>query len=155
MRIILVSIAILSFLSSCVTYEACKQKYGQTSDTVFVLRDTTILIHDTVFVPGDSLFGDVNFDSTHVSSSGNLSANFQKQDSGRIKYLIRYKPNYIYTNKYYNITRKIKATVTVWKTPVKKPWYRGFSNWQWLLLIIGVGVLGYLIRALGTLFKKN
>jgi hypothetical protein len=126
MRIILVSIAILSFLSSCVTYEACKQKYGQTSDTVFVLRDTTILIHDTVFVPGDSLFGDVNFDSTHVSSSGNLSANFQKQDSGRIKYLIRY-----------------------------KPWYRGFSNWQWLLLIIGVGVLGYLIRALGTLFKKN
>jgi hypothetical protein len=121
MRYIFIILIALS-LQSCVTYQACKDKYGMTQDTVYVYKDTTIYVHDSVFVKSDSMQGVVAVGESE-SISKDLSVVFS-EDSGKIKYKAKYKPHYVYINKSFKITERYKTTTTIWKTPVEKPWWK-------------------------------
>ena len=140
----LLYIALVLTMCSCVTYQKCKEKYG--NDSLVLYKDSTFVKHDTIYVKSDTMGGEV--------SLKDLLSNDYIKDSARQTIVIKYKDGKI---KYVNIckadtlykfdTIRISHTKYVTNNFKDQSFLSKFKWWWLVLLAVVIACVGYFIQA--------
>lgn len=150
-------------LQSCVTYERCQDKFGQSTDTLMVKETVEVVIHDTIVKASDTVGTIIKFreqgkiitDTVVVENPATgMALKYWRDEAGRLRAQCESKQDtLIITN---TVTKEIEVPcppVTQFEPPTEAKWFHKW--WFWLcfgfVLCLLIGVVFRMI--LKAIFK--
>ena len=148
MRNIIFVLLALTAWSCAPSYQKCKSLYG--GDSLVTFKDTTVYIHDTVYVKADTVGGEVSLEDLLAGDYVNETPK-QKTSIGLKKGTIQFqnicKPEVYYIRKKYKYRQTITITKTFKDQSVAQKIYSSVKWWWWVILAAMIFSVGYLINA--------